>query len=278
MFGLSSKLPISEEERVWVDDSFHRLSRMLTSRFSHNSPVILPNDEFFPDPHTRDEAGLNNLFRRVCSYMKITPSDVHLEIIPDASDLVAMLPAYSMRGASEPAGLHFGPLNQKPITNSPFDSHHDEFAPTTHTENHDHIDTLPLIAIRKSLLEDPLLVVATLAHELSHVILLDGKLIHRDADDMEPLTDLLTVYLGFGIFTANAARRFTQHQSDRKQGWSMRRLGYLPEEVFAYALARYAIDRGEPIPPAWFSHLSTNLKAYFKQSAKWLQNQSRPIE
>ena len=43
------------------------------------------------------------------------------------------------------------------------------------------------------------------------------------------MTDLLTVFLGFGIFNANCAARLTKWQNDRKQGWSMQRLGYLPE-------------------------------------------------
>lgn len=88
-------------------------------------------------------------------------------------------------------------------------------------------------------------VVATLAHELGHVILLGGDHLKRDEEDMEPMTDLVTVYLGLGIFTANASRRLEQHQDERKQGWSMSRLGYLPEVVFAYALARFAKERGK---------------------------------
>ena len=119
--------------------------------------------------------------------------------------------------------------------------------------------------------------VATLAHELGHVILLDGEHLRRDAPDMEPMTDLVTVYLGLGVFTANAARRFQQYQEDNRQGWSMERLGYLSEPVYAYALARFAKDRGED-SPAWAAHLATNLKTWFRQSANWLKKDSRPIE
>jgi hypothetical protein len=55
------------------------------------------------------------------------------------------------------------------------------------------------------------MLVATLAHELGHIILLRPGLIKRTKEDMEPLNDLLTIFLGFGIFTANAAFRFEQH-------------------------------------------------------------------
>jgi predicted Zn-dependent protease len=41
-------------------------------------------------------------------------------------------------------------------------------------------------------------VIAILAHELGHVILLEGGHLSRDTEDTEPTTDLLTVYLGMG--------------------------------------------------------------------------------
>ena len=232
-----------------MDEGFRRLARMLGSNRMQNAAVVLPTGEYFPDPYSPTEAGLDALFRRVCGYMGVNPNHVELSVIPDSSELVEMLPEYSYR-PDGPAGLHYG---------SGSDEEH------------------PLIAVRQSLLKDPLVAVATLAHELGHVVLLDGGHMSRDAEDMEPMTDLVTVYLGMGVFNANASRRFLQFQNDRRQGWSMNRLGYLPEGVFAYALARFAKDRGEE-KPEWAAHLSTNLKAWFRQSATWLAKDSRPIE
>jgi hypothetical protein len=213
-----------------------------------NATVVLPTDEYFPDPWDAAEAGLEALFRRVCGYMRVTRSKVDLAVVPDSDELIDMLPTYS-RFSDDPAGLHFGGGEEE----------------------------RPLIAVRRSLLKDPFAAVATLAHELGHVVLLDGGHMRRDAEDMEPMTDLVTVYLGLGVFTANCSRRFQQYQQDNRQGWSMERLGYLPEAVYAYALARFAKDRGEP-EPAWVAHLSTNLRTWFRQSAAWLAKDSRPIE
>ncbi|MGA7634641.1 MAG: hypothetical protein WCB11_28075 [Terriglobales bacterium] len=126
-----------------------------------------------------------------------------------------------------------------------------------------------VIAVRSSKLKNPLAVVATMAHELAHVILLGGNLVDRESQDMEPLTDLTTVFLGLGIFTANAAAQFEQQQDGRSQGWSMQRLGYLSEEMYGYALAKFAFERGEK-QPDWKKYLSTNVAAYFKRSSKWL--------
>jgi hypothetical protein len=249
MFGFGLKLPVTEEERLWVDDGFRRLSKLLGSSRLQNATVILPTDEFFPDPWDSSEAALKRLFSRVCGYMDVNPSKVEVEIIPDASEMLEVLPAYSMGRESSPAGLHFGGNEEE----------------------------RPLVALRRSLLKDPLAAVATLAHELSHVILLDGGHLQREDEEMEPLTDLATVYLGLGIFTANASRNFRKFQNDRMEGWSMSRLGYLPETVFGYSLARFARERGE-WEPEWSKYLSTNLRAWFRQSERWLEKNLPRLE
>ena len=125
-----------------------------------------------------------------------------------------------------------------------------------------------VVALRSTLLRDPLSLVAVAAHELGHVLLLGGNLMNA-ASDHEPMTDLLTVFLGLGIFTANSAARFKQFENDRKIGWSTERLGYLPEPVFGYALAKFAHERGE-IKPGWIRHLSPNVRSDCKNSLRWI--------
>jgi hypothetical protein len=129
--------------------------------------------------------------------------------------------------------------------------------------------TRKLVALRSTQLHDPLSLVATMAHELGHVILLGRKLMEPHTPAHEPMTDLLTVFLGLGIFTANSAARFRQFQDERKSGWSMHRLGYLNEEVYGHALAKFASERQED-KPDWVQDLCTNVRAYYKKSRKWL--------
>ncbi len=245
MFGFRPKLPVTEDERGWVDEGFDRLSRLLGRKRMLDCAVVQPTDEFFPDPYDETEAALERLFRRVCGFMDVDRMRVEFAVIPDSDELVELLPEYR-HASNDVAGLHFGQSS----------------------------DELPLIGIKASLVKDPLAAVGTMAHELGHVILLGGGHLSRDTEDMEPMTDLVTVFLGLGIFTANASRRFRKFQDDRKHGWSMSRIGYLPEVVFGYALARFAKERGET-KPGWTQHLSTNLKTYFWQSAAWLGRESQ---
>jgi hypothetical protein len=110
---------------------------------------------------------------------------------------------------------------------------------------------------------------ATISHELAHVHLLADKRIEHKQDDCEPLTDLLTVYFGAGILTANSAFQFQQWQTSSHFGWSSSRHGYLSEQLFGYALACYAWMRGES-EPDWAAHLRSNIRYYFDDSAHYL--------
>lgn len=240
MFGFKTKRPVTDVEGAWVDDGFDRLGRMLGTHRMLLVNVVLPTDEYFPDAFEKTEVGLRTLFRRVCDYMQVDPETLDLEVIPDTSELIEMLPEYRT-SSSDPAGLHFGKSS----------------------------GDRALVAVKQSQLKDPLSLVATLAHELCHVSLLDGGHMSREIEDMEPMTDLATVFLGMGVFTANSARRFVQFQEDRRQGWSMSRHGYLPEEIFGYALARFA-DRRNEVQPKWATYLNTNVSTYYRQSAAWL--------
>lgn len=236
------KLPITEDLRLWVDDSFALLSKVLGLDRMLRSQVIVPTDEFFPDPYDGSETSLHAIFARVCRYMKVDRTKLTLEIFPDQTTELREIVPYFTGHSNDAAGVY---------------AHHDG-------------DKM-VVGVKSSQMKDPLAVVATLAHELCHVILLGGELMSRDEPDMEPMTDLATVFLGMGIFTANCAARFEQHQDERRIGWSAKRLGYLPEPVFGYALAKFAHLRGER-KPNWGKHLTTNVEADFRKGMKWLES------
>lgn len=119
-------------------------------------------------------------------------------------------------------------------------------------------DGRPVIALDRTL--TPVRLVATIAHELGHVLLADV-----DRDDLEPLTDLLTVHFGLGVFAANAAFEVTRDHSRR----TVRRLGYLTVPMFGYGLACHAWQRGER-RPAWARRLATNPRVYLRRGLRYL--------
>jgi hypothetical protein len=250
MFGFSPKLPINDPERQWVDEGFRRLEKLLGRRRMLEARVITPTAEDFPDPYDKTSAAsIEKLFERVCTYMHVDRNSLEFEIFPDETEeLRTILPYWRGGLGRHAAGLYMHAMEERVSEED---------------------DGAAVVAIRSSQLRDPLPLVATMAHELGHVILLGGGLMSPKTPDHEPMTDLLTVFLGLGIFNANSASRFKQYQDERRQGWSMQRLGYLTEEIFGYALAKFTVERGED-RVEWERHLSTNVRSYFSRSRRWL--------
>lgn len=246
MLGLTRpKLPVTAEQCKWADQTFLRLSDLLGIHRMLQARVMLPTPEHFPDAYDGSEAALQRMFQRVAAAMQVDPADVDVTLFREGHAVSELVP-FSSGSSSGAGGIY----------------HHD---PSTRTE----------ISINEEQLKDPAALAGVLAHELGHVILLRPGIVDRDAPDMEPMNDLLTVFLGLGVFTANAAFRFHQYTNFQSQGWSTRRLGYLSEEMFGYALARFTFERGDT-RPEWTSFLNTNIASYMKRSCKWLVSNREP--
>lgn len=185
--------------------------------------------------------GVRKLLNRVCSYVDVNPELIDVEVYSDAhNELRNHLPFYeSSPNGSKGAGTAIDTNGFK-------------------------------IRVTTSQLRDPSYIVAVIAHEIGHVLLTKNSKITPDTTDFEQLADLLTVFWGLGIFTANAAFKFTQWSGGGKYGWSSRRHGYLSEQMFGYSLALFAWIRSE-VKPHWTNHLEVNIKHYFKSGLRYLE-------
>ena len=97
-----------------------------------------------------------------------------------------------------------------------------------------------VITYDSALLADPMSLVAVFAHELTHFLLFDRQAYDDlELEEAEMLTDLGAVYLGFGVFLANAAFEHSGFSSGMEIGWSLNRQGYLSENSLLFALAVY---------------------------------------
>jgi hypothetical protein len=242
MFGFSGKLPVTEEQRLWTNMGFERLAQMLGQEKLLEATTILPDDKFFPDRYDGSHDGVIAMAERVARYMGIARNSFVVEIYAENEQAWReLIPVWSGE-TTDAAGFYF----------------------------HEPHDGRYLVGVHGDQLEDPLCLVATLAHELAHVLLLGGGLLDRNQEDMEPLTDLATVFLGMGFFTASAAFQFRQWTDNSRQGWSTKRTGYLSEQLWGYALAYFTYKRSED-KPTWAGMLPRNIRAYFKQSSAWLR-------
>jgi tetratricopeptide (TPR) repeat protein len=239
MFGwFESQSTLTAEQRRWIDDRFTWLRKEFGEE-RLRGVVVTPTDEFFPDRYEPTAEGAATLLDRLCGYMDVDRTRIDLRLYANPS--------------ADAAAAAFNPGLPR------------EFALGAFQEDDERI----VIWLEQSRLTEPHSVVSTLAHELGHVHLLADKRCDQNTPDHEPLTDLLTVYFGLGVFVANTAIREAHWRSGNVSGWSVGRQGYLSIPDFAYALALYAHARGEN-RPSWLKHLRPDLRAFFKTESKHL--------
>jgi hypothetical protein len=114
------------------------------------------------------------------------------------------------------------------------------------------------------LLQRPEQLIATFAHELAHYLLATARSQPPCADDeMEFLTDFTAVYLGFGVFLANARFNF----EGLTHGWRMGRSGYLPEADLIFALMLF-IEAKRIDPNLALSCLKPHLAAMLRRALR----------
>jgi hypothetical protein len=224
-----AECPVAEREQRWIETSM----AWFRDEFGPDHlrrPIILPTKEFFPDPHD-----VRAVITRVCGYADVDPAKVTIAFYGDPAE----------QDLARAAGLTTRSLGA--------------------AGHYRRVDGRAVIGIDRTLGATPDRLVATVAHELGHVRLLDEGRITVDRADHEPLTDLLTVYLGLGIFTANA--RFDYRNDNQRRTTS--NLGYLTEPMFGYGLACHAWLRNESRPD-WLRHVDPNPRSYAKRGLRYL--------
>ncbi len=126
-----------------------------------------------------------------------------------------------------------------------------------------------VIVIARRQLADPSSLVATLAHELAHEHLLKGGHLTADTADHEMVTDLLPVFLGLGVFGANATLRTKSWSDGQMSYFQASRQGYLSSLQLGYALAVFCHVRGEH-RPKWVKHLRPDAGVTLKAGLAYL--------
>ncbi len=138
----------------------------------------------------------------------------------------------------------------------------------------------PTVTYDPALLARPIELVAVLAHELCHYALLippEAPPGGEEADEFA--TDLAVVRFGFGLFGANAAFVFENRldHGSGTGGWSVRRLGYLSEAEWGFALALFLELSGTEVAPA-LAHLRAGPAGALKRALKYLRKRPELVE
>lgn len=240
MFGwFQPTCPCDPVAKYWVEDRLQWLTKQFGLHTLLEAPVVLPTDEFFPDPWDGTAGAVQRMFERVCQYMAVDADDVEMQLFTDTTpgSIAAMDPLKGFAAGTWQRGEEAW---QKGI-----------------------------VRIERSALDRPADVIGTMAHELAHQRLLGEERFDQDEFDNELLTDLTAVYHGFGVFLANNPRKSTGELA-YWPGTKLRRPEYISEPMLSYAMAHIAWFRDEDWPD-WAQHLRWAPRAVFKQGLKYLQ-------
>jgi hypothetical protein len=237
--------PVDRESRKWLERAVYWMGSQFGTEVCYRDPVLPVAGFLSAASYCASPEGIEALVTRLCELMLIERDRVRLELFDGSEDK-----------RDRRAVGHFRVSGGKAV-----------------------------IALDESEASDPGVLTAIAVHELCHERLLGERRIERGRADGERLTDLLTVYFGSGIFSANAAMRFTR----ANRGWTIipsgvfedrelnaasrlegyRRLGYLKSAEFGYALACYSWLRREQTP-TWAKYLNPGPRAFMTQGLAYL--------
>lgn len=245
MFFSKPKPTVTPEDKEWVEDAFIWLDSQYGRDFLQNVKIIEPTKEYFDHWFQGKEEDAEFVLRQCMTYMDIKGVDVGLYFFSEAP----------MEFESE--GITATNSDEGIGTN-------DQFALGKYTESGPNTFE---IGLEINQLQNPQAMIATIAHELSHLILLgEGRL----EENNEELTDLNCIALGFGIFTANSIFEFQQWQGISHQGWRTNRQGYIPEQVATYAMALFNQFQGNTSD--WSRHLNVGVKKMYEKNIDYLKS------
>ena len=234
------------KERRWIE---HQL-RWLTQQFGEDAlreQIYLPTDDFFPGVYRGSAKDVRHVVEIVRTRMGVAPHSIIVELgdMDEAADAYEESDWIGYRRTSRAAGDYRREGDRG------------------------------VISISMSQTQAPMSLVATIAHEFGHHRLIGEARLDPDRRDGEPLTDLTSVFFGFGIFSANAAMEFVKTpMTPRRSAWRSSRLGYLTEPIYGYALAYWSVLRGDH-DPDWQRYVDTNPKASLRKGLRYLQTARR---
>ena len=229
--GLFSHFDIDEPSRQWIGEHLRWLGEQCGEDRLIDDPIVEPTDVFFPDPYDGSAEAITALFAKVCGYMNVDPACVELSLFRNRDRGIHLV---------GDDGVSLG------IAGGTYHATAERF----------------VIRLDEAKLHDPARAVATLSHELAYVRLMGENRVDGNRYDNELLTDLCAIYLGFGIFRANAPA-YAPPGRHTWPGTQVQRTEYMSLPMIAYTLAVIAERRSES-KPAWARHLRGAARAEFR--------------
>lgn len=251
LFG-KPKPTVTPEDKDWIEEAFLWFEQEYTSDYLKSVKILVPTKEFFPIDFKGTQENAEQLTKMICEHMFIKDVKIDLHFFNDKPIELAE----GIVIAQNQSGM--GGYQNKNRLGTYAEKGHGKYS----------------IGIELDLLKNPVNLIATIAHELSHLVLLGED---RLKENDEELTDLNCIALGFGIFTCNSIFKFNQWQGSSYSGWQTQTSGYIPEQVATYALALLTKYQGRDYS-SWIDYLNPSPKKMFKRNMEYLTDTEDEIK
>lgn len=250
MFGLFTPKPLLDETSSrWLFDAYAWALRHFDAElFFNHTRLILPTNEYFPGRADSAEAMAGLILDQVKAYAGTRHWPTR--VVDHTSGPIITPPRIAISGAlRDPAGVIDHPAE---------DAHH------------------LLIPYNPQQINNPEGMIATFAHLLAHYLGQMGQQTPPGGMDFWPqATELLAIYLGFGIMFANSAFTF-RGGCGSCYNPNASRDASLTELEATYALAIFAVLKELPVS-AVTPHLKKHLRGFYKKAVKEIRNRNEEV-
>lgn len=235
---------LSEEDEYFQIECFRwLLTHFGGDDFYKETKLILPTVEYFPEEVDSKKSAAETTFRQVLKYAHM--EDWPVELVEQDEDPILT-------------------VGETLIVQNVESSPQGTFSVNSKNE--------VKISYNPKLVSDPINMVATFAHEISHYLTAyTPEPPPGGWENWEFATDIAATFIGFGVFQANSAFRFRQFSGAGTMGWQSTRTGYLTEIEHSYALAIFL--RLKDIDPNIAQiHCEPNISSYLKKALSELDS------
>jgi hypothetical protein len=250
MFGLFEKRALLEaSSSQWLFDAFGwSLENFDADLFYRETVLVLPSNQFFPGRADSAQGMANLIFDQVKRYAGV--SHWPTRIVDQNSCMLPSVPQIEIKGALRgPQGVKASSVTEERRLPIPYNPQQ---------------------------IGNPEGMIASFAHTLAHHL---GQMARTPPPGgvayWPHVTELLAVYLGFGLMFANSAFTF-RGGCGSCYNPNANRDAYLSEQEATYALAIFAVLKEIP-NSAITGHLKSHLRGFFRKAVKEVKRQKEQL-
>jgi len=252
VFGLFGKQDLVDaEETRWLFDTFGWSLRNFDGEvFYRETRLIVPSNEYFPGRETSVEGMARLIFDHVKHYAGMQ----HWPFRLGDQALCTLTPPAEVRIQGALRG-------SKGVTQRDLDE----------------VNRLPVV-YDADLLGNPEALIASYAHALAHYLGQTARQPPPGGTDYWPqATEVLAVFMGFGLMFANSAFSVPVRSCGSCGGPPAQRRSYLTQYESTYALAIFSVLKDLP-NKAVLGHLKKALRPFFRKSVREVLGKQEELE